>query len=162
MRTATLSGTRSETAALLGPGVLNIVLVLALTTWPVYARVARNETLAVKERDFVTGVKAIGGSGPYVTLRHVLPNILGSVLVVATLEVSRLVISEAFLSFLGLGVPDPIPSWGGMLSAGREYMLDQWWLSTFPGLAIFLACVGMNFLGDWIRDVTDPSLSDDR
>jgi peptide/nickel transport system permease protein len=144
--------------AFLGQGVINIIIALMVSRWVQYCRVVRGEVLSLKERDFVTAAKALGGRDFYVLLRHVVPNTLASVTVVATFAMAVVIISEASLSFLGLGVPAHVPTWGSMLSEGRSYMNRAPWLTIFPGLAIFVTVFGINLLGDGLRDVLDPKL----
>ena len=141
------------TVAVLGPGFVNVVLVLALTRWPRYARVAYGQTLADADRPFVTLARAIGAGWPRVLLLHILPNIAGPLLVVATLEFGLMVLFEAGLSFLGLGVQPPTASWGSMLSTGRNYVASAWWIATFPGLALFLLVLSANLIGDRLGDL---------
>jgi peptide/nickel transport system permease protein len=144
--------------ALLGPSVRNIILVFVVTSWPVYARVSRASVLVVRSQQYVEAARSLGAHWPRILLRHVLPNILAPVIVVASFETARVIIVEAALGFLGLGVPPPTPTWGGMLADGRAYIRDAWWLSTFPGLAIVLLASGVNFLGDALRDALDPRM----
>ena len=144
--------------AFLGQGVINIIIALMVSRWVQYCRVVRGEVLSLKERDFVTAAKALGARDYYVLLRHVMPNTLASVTVVATFGMAIVIISEASLSFLGLGVPAHIPTWGSMLSEGRSYMNRAPWLTIFPGIAIFITVFGINLLGDGLRDVLDPKL----
>jgi peptide/nickel transport system permease protein len=142
--------------AVLGPSFLHTVLVLGLTRWPRYARVAYGQTLAARKREFVEASRALGGSDLRLMLRHVLPEVLPSAVVVATLEVGLMIVFEAALSFLGLGVQPPTPSWGDMLASGRDYLATAWWLATFPGLAIMLTVLGANLVGDAVRARLDP------
>jgi peptide/nickel transport system permease protein len=142
--------------AVLGPSFAHTVLVLGLTRWPRYARVAYGQTLAARKREFVEASRALGGSDLRLMLRHVLPEVLPSAVVVATLEVGLMIVFEAALSFLGLGVQPPTPSWGDMLASGRDYLATAWWLATFPGLAIMLTVLGANLVGDAVRDRLDP------
>jgi peptide/nickel transport system permease protein len=144
--------------AFLGQGVINIIIALMVSRWVQYCRVVRGEVLSLKERDFVTAAKALGARDFYVLLRHVMPNTLASVTVVATFGMAIVIISEASLSFLGLGVPAHIPTWGSMLSEGRSYMNRAPWLTIFPGMAIFVTVFGINLLGDGLRDILDPKL----
>jgi len=144
--------------AVLGPSLRNIILVLGITSWVSYARIVRAEVLTLRTREFVAAAKALGGKGSRVVFRHLLPNVLTPVIVIATLEVARMIILESALSFLGLGVQPPTPTWGGMLADGRAYLSTAWWLATFPGLSIMLTVLGINLLGDWLRDVLDPRL----
>lgn len=145
-------------AAALGPSVRNLILVLALTSWTRYARIVRAQALAVREREFVQSARAIAASPWRIMLRHVLPNVMTPALVVATLELARVIILEASLSFLGLGVQPPWPSWGRMLAEGRTYMASAWWIAAFPGIAIMLTVLSVNLFGDWLRDYFDPKL----
>jgi peptide/nickel transport system permease protein len=145
--------------AFLGQGLFNLILALVLSRWVHYCRVVRGEVLSLKERDFVQAVRALGGRDFYIILRHVLPNTLPSVMVIATFAMAIVIITEASLSFLGLGVPPSIPTWGSMLSEGRSYMYRAPWLSIWPGMAIFITVLGINLLGDGLRDILDPKLS---
>jgi peptide/nickel transport system permease protein len=142
----------------LQPSLMNLVLVLGITGWVSYARVARSEVLSLREREFVLAARAVGATGPRIVLRHILPNVTASLVVIATLEVARMIISEAALSFLGLGVPPSTPSWGSMVADGRNYLETGWWIAAFPGLAIVLTVLGINLFGDWLRDSLDPRL----
>ncbi|MFB3817745.1 MAG: ABC transporter permease [Candidatus Methylomirabilales bacterium] len=144
--------------AVLGPSLRNIIVVLGVTSWVSYARVVRAEVLSLRTREFVSAAQALGGGGGRIVFRHLLPNVLTPVIVIATLEVARMVILESALSFLGLGIPPPTPTWGGMLADGRAYLSTAWWLATFPGLCIMLTVLGINLLGDWLRDALDPRL----
>jgi len=144
--------------AVLGASLLNLILVLGVTGWITYARIVRGEVLTLRERDFVAAARALGASDAWIVRRHLLPNVLPPVTVVATFSVARTIIAEASLSFLGLGVPAPEPSWGAMLDEGRNYIMTGWWLALFPGLAILLLVLGINLVGDWLRDVLDPRL----
>lgn len=142
--------------AALGPNLRNVVIVLALVRWPRYARVAHAQTLEASKREFVRAAIALGARRFRVVWRHILPEVLPPLVVVATLEVGLMVIYEAALSFIGLGVQPPTPSWGSMLSAGQEYVASAWWIATFPGIALFLLVVAVNRLGDLVRDRLDP------
>ena len=144
--------------AVLGPSLRNIIFVLGITSWVSYARIVRGEVLTLRTREFVSAARALGSSGGRIVFRHLLPNVLTPVIVIATLEVARMIILESALSFLGLGVQPPTPTWGGMLADGRAYLSTSWWLATFPGLSIMLTVLGINLLGDWLRDVLDPRL----
>ena len=139
-----------------GPGYKNLILVLGLTGWPVYTRLVRAEVIELKSRDFVTAARALGGRDSGVILKHILPNLASSIIVLATFELARMIIRESFLSFLGLGIPPPLASWGGMLAEGRSYMLNLWWLAAIPGSAIFFTTLGINLMGDGLRDWLDP------
>jgi peptide/nickel transport system permease protein len=144
--------------AALGPSLVHTIVVLALTRWPRYARVAHAHTLAARNRDFVQAARALGGTDGRIMLRHVLPEVLPSAVVVATLEIGLMIVFEAALSFLGLGVQPPTPSWGSMLADGRAYVASAWWLATFPGLAIMVTVLGANLVGDAVRDRLDPRI----
>lgn len=144
--------------AALGPSLQNLVMVLALVSWVRYARIVRGQVLAVREREFVQSARAIGASARRIILRHILPNVLTPAVVVATLELARVIVLEAGLSFLGLGVQPPFASWGRMLAEGRTYIASAWWIITFPGLALMLTVLSVNLLGDWLRDHLDPRL----
>ena len=143
-------------ASALGAGLLNITIVLALTSWPVYARIARGATFSLMEREFIESARAIGAANLRIMARHILPNLLSPMIVLGTLETGRIVLAEAALSYLGVGVPLTVPSWGGMLAIGQPYLATSWWAPVFPGLAITGAVVGINLLGDWLRDYLDP------
>jgi len=142
----------------LGPSIRNIVLVVGLSNWCAYARVVRAETLALRERAFVDAARALGAPLGRVVWRHVLPNVSASLIVVATFGVAGAILTEAGLSFLGLGVPLEIPSWGGMLAEGRQFVDTRYWLALFPGAALFVTVMGINLLGDALRDALDPHL----
>jgi peptide/nickel transport system permease protein len=142
----------------LGASLLNVILVMALTRWVQFARIVRADVLSIREREFVSGARARGNRSTRLLLRHVLPNALTPIIVVATLELAFMIIYESALSFLGLGVQPPTPTWGWMLSDGRNYVATAWWLATFPGLAIMLTVLAVNLLGDWLRDTLDPRL----
>ena len=144
------------TIAVLGPSVRNVVIVLGVTGWPIYTRVVRAEVVRLKTLEFTVAARAIGLTNVRIVLRHIVPNLLNAVIVIASLDVARFIIVEAFLSYLGLGVQPPTPSWGGMLGDFRPFMFDRWWLPTFPGIAIFLTALAVNLLGDGLRDYLDP------
>ena len=144
------------TVAILGPSLYNVVIVLALTRWPRYARVAYGQTLSVANMPYVRLSRFMGAGWFRLLSRHVLPNIAGALIVVATLEFGLMVLFEAGLSFLGLGVQPPTASWGAMLSTGRNYVGNAWWIATFPGLALFLLVLSINLIGDHVRDRLDP------
>jgi len=144
--------------AVLGPSFTNLVLIIGLSGWVTYARIARAQVLSLREKEFVEASRAQGSDPLRTVCRHILPNMLSPLIVVATLDLARTIILESTLSFLGLGMQPPTPSWGGMLSDGREYLLTAWWIATFPGLALMLTALSFNRLGDWARDLTDPRL----
>jgi ABC-type dipeptide/oligopeptide/nickel transport system permease subunit len=145
--------------AVLGPGIGNIILVLGVTGWERYARVVRAEVLALREREFVQAARAVGVSNLKIVFGHIMPNTFSSVIVMATLQTAQAILAEAALSFLGLGTGRNYPSWGQMISLGRDYISIAWWLSTFPGLAILLTVLAINLVGDRIRDVLDPRVT---
>ena len=142
----------------LGPSLRNIIVVIGVSSWVVYARVVRGEVLSIREREFVQAAIALGSLDGRILLRHVLPNAFTPWLVVATLDMARVIVIESALSFLGLGVQPPTPTWGGMLADGRVYLSTAWWLATFPGLAILITVLGINLFGDGLRDTLDPRL----
>ncbi|GAU81129.1 nickel transporter permease [Bosea sp. BIWAKO-01] len=141
--------------AALGPGLENAVIAIAFTAWPPYARVARAETLIIRNQDYISAVRLQGASQWRIVLRHVVPMCLPSLIVRSTLDMAGIILTAAGLGFLGLGAQPPIPEWGAMISAGREQIFDQWWVATFPGLAICVVALGFNLLGDGLRDVMD-------
>jgi peptide/nickel transport system permease protein len=142
--------------AVLGSSVVNVIVVLSIASWATFCRVARAQALALRHAEFVQAARSIGASSPSILWRHVLPNTLGSLFVVASFGLAANILSEASLSFLGVGVPPTVPTWGGMLGAGRDYLRLAWWVSTFPGIALMLTVFGVNILGDRIRDYLDP------
>src|SRR5262247_1188596 len=142
----------------LGPSLTTIIAVIGVSSWVVYARVVRGAVLSLREREFVQAALALGSRDGHVLVRHILPNAFTPWLVVATLDMARVIVIESSLSFLGLGVQPPTPTWGGMLADGRVYLSTAWWLATFPGLAILITVLGINLLGDGLRDTLDPRL----
>jgi peptide/nickel transport system permease protein len=142
--------------AALGPGIENAVIAIALTTWPPYARIARAETLTLRNSDFISAARLQGASTARILWRYVMPLCLSSVIVRVTLDMAGIILTAAGLGFLGLGAQPPSPEWGAMISSGRKFILDQWWVATIPGLAIFIVSLGFNLLGDGLRDVLDP------
>jgi ABC-type dipeptide/oligopeptide/nickel transport system permease subunit len=144
--------------AVLGPSLLNMIIVLGVADWPLYARVIRAETLAIREREFVLAGRALGMSHFRIVFGQILPNLVSVIVVIATLQVARVIILESFLSFLGLGVQPPTAAWGNMLGEGRVYMLNSWWIATFPGLAIFITTLAINLMGNALRDWLDPHM----
>jgi peptide/nickel transport system permease protein len=144
----------------LGPGLQNVVLTLAVTGWVTYARVVRGEVLSLREKEFVQAARCIGVSPMSIMFRHILPNVMGSIIVIASFAVAGTILAEAALSFLGLSVGPDVPTWGGMVAAGRDQIITgQWWIYSFPGLAIMLTVLGINLIGDWLRDYLDPRLN---
>ena len=146
-------------AAALGPGIENAVIAISLTAWPPYARIARSETLAVARSDFIQAAVLQGASTWRILFRHIVPLCLSSVIVRLTLDMAGIILTAAGLGFLGLGAQPPTAEWGAMVSSGRDVILDQWWVATIPGLAIFIVSLGFNLLGDGLRDVFDPKSS---
>ena len=144
--------------AVLGPSLVNMIIVLGVADWPLYARVIRAETMAIREREFVLAGRALGMSHFRIIFNQILPNLVSVIVVIATLQVARVIILESFLSFLGLGVQPPTPAWGNMLGEGRVYMLNSWWIATFPGLAIFITTLTINLMGNALRDWLDPHM----
>ncbi|WP_028464677.1 nickel transporter permease [Nisaea denitrificans] len=142
--------------AALGPGIENAVLAIAITSWPPYARLARAETLTVRHQDYISAIRLQGASATRIIAGHVMPLCLSSVIVRVTLDMAGIILTAAGLGFLGLGAQPPIPEWGAMISSGRKFLLDQWWVATMPGLAIFIVSLGFNLLGDGLRDILDP------
>lgn len=146
-------------AVTLGPSFWNVVIVLALVLWARYARLIRGDVIAIRNREFVDLARIAGCSSIRIVLAHILPNVINSVIVLSTLQVGWVVIMEACLTFMGAGVPPPTPTWGGMLSEGRNYIETLWWVSIFPGIAIMLLVLSFNTFGNWLREVLDPRLS---
>lgn len=144
--------------AVLGPSFPTLVIVVGLSGWVAYARILRAQVLVLRSREFVDAITALGGSVTRVVLRHVLPNVLSSLVVIATLELARAIVLEATLSFLGLGVQPPTPSWGGMVYEGRDHLDTAWWISTFPGIVLMATSIVVSRTGDWLRDILDPTL----
>ncbi|MBE2276923.1 MAG: ABC transporter permease [Rhodobacteraceae bacterium] len=142
--------------AVMGPGIINAVLAIAVTSWPPYARVARAETLTVRSSDYIAAVRLQGAGAVRIIWGHIMPMCLPSVIIRVTLDMAGVILIAAGLGFLGLGVQPPMPEWGAMISAGRKYLFEQWWVATMPGLAIFTVSLGFNLLGDGLRDVLDP------
>jgi peptide/nickel transport system permease protein len=144
--------------AILGSGLVNIILVLSLTQWVTYARVVRSSVLSEKAKEYVLAAKALGIGSGKIMFHYVLPNVFAPIIVIATFSVAQTIIAEAALSFLGLGMPAAIPSWGKMLADGRTYIVVAWWLTAVPGLVITFTVIGVNLFGDWLRDYLDPKL----
>ncbi len=143
--------------AIIGGSLTNTIILLIVSQWVQYARLVRASVLTLREREFILSARAIGVSDFNIIVRHLLPNLLGPIVVLMTLNVATNILLESSLTFLGLGVDPTIPSWGGMLAEGRTYLQTAWWLSVFPGLAILLTVLGLNLLGDWLRDALDPT-----
>jgi peptide/nickel transport system permease protein len=132
--------------------------VVGLSGWVTYARVLRSQVLSLRRREFIDAILGLGGSVPRILLRHILPNVASTLMVIATLELARAIVLEATLSFLGLGIQPPTPSWGGMIHEGREYLDTAWWISVCPGAILMLTSLVVSRTGDWLRDVLDPTL----
>ena len=143
--------------AILGAGIDKVILVMIATQWVQYARLVRGTVLALREREFILSARAIGVGNGRIIFTHILPNVLGPIIILMTLQVANNILLESSLTFLGLGVDPLIPSWGGMLADGRTYLQTAWWVSVFPGLAIMFTVLGLNLLGDWLRDLLDPT-----
>ncbi len=144
--------------AVLGTGTGKTIAVLGIAGWVIYARVLRSEVLTLRERDFVTAARAIGNTDLSIIIKHIYPNTVASLIVISTLEVPRVMITESALTFLGLGIQPPIVTWGGMLADARNYITTHWWVAAFPGLALQITVLGLNLVGDWLRDTLDPRL----
>lgn len=144
--------------AVIGAGLLNVILVLGIAGWATFARVVRGQVLSVKQREYVEAVRAIGAGQATIILRHILPNVVAPVIVLATATVANNIVVEASLTFLGLGVQPDFPSWGNMLADARDYLNVAWWMSIFPGVTLMLSVLTINLLGDWLRDYLDPTL----
>lgn len=144
--------------AVVGTGFRTIILVFGVAGWVIYARIVRGSVLALREREFVEAARALGTTNVKILVRHVLPNVVTPVIILATLRVASVIVWESGLSFLGLSVPPPVPTWGRMLADGRGYLANAWWTATFPGLAIMVTVLGVNMLGDGLRDALDPRL----
>jgi ABC-type dipeptide/oligopeptide/nickel transport system permease subunit len=144
--------------AVLGNSIVNLILVLGLSDWVTYARTIRGSVLSIKEKEFVLAARSVGTRHATILMRHIFPNVLSPILVLGTVRVANIIIWESGLSFLGMGVPPPMPTWGRMLAEGRVYIMDSWWLVTLPGLAIMLTILSINLLGDGLRDALDPRL----
>jgi peptide/nickel transport system permease protein len=144
--------------AVLGPSFPTLVAVIGLSGWVAYARILRAQVLVLRSREFVEAIHVLGGSIARILLRHIVPNVTSSLVVIATLELARAIVLEATLSFLGLGIQPPTPSWGGMVHEGREYLDSAWWISTAPGVVLMLTSLVVSRVGDWFRDALDPTL----
>jgi peptide/nickel transport system permease protein len=146
--------------AALGPGIENAVLAIAITSWPPYARIARAETLTVRNSDYIKAVQLMGASPIRIVLRHIMPLCISSLIIRVTLDMAGIILTAAGLGFLGLGAQPPLPEWGAMIASGRRFILDQWWVAGAPGVAILIVSLGFNLLGDGLRDALDPRSSD--
>jgi len=146
--------------AALGPGIENAVLAIAVTSWPPYARIARAETLTVRNSDYIKAVQLMGASPFRIVLRHIMPLCISSLIVRVTLDMAGIILTAAGLGFLGLGAQPPLPEWGTMIASGRRFVLDQWWVAGAPGFAILIVSLGFNLLGDGLRDALDPRSGD--
>jgi peptide/nickel transport system permease protein len=145
-------------AAVLGVGLLNVILILGVAGWVSFGRLTRGQVLSIKQKDYVEAARAVGAGGSATIVRHILPNVITPIIVVATATVANNIVVEASLTFLGLGVQPDLPSWGNMLASSRDYLNVGWWMSVFPGLALTLTVLTVNLLGDWLRDYLDPTL----
>jgi peptide/nickel transport system permease protein len=145
-------------AAVFGPSLRNVIIIIVVWTWSGYARLVRGETLSLRERDFVVAARSIGANDVWIVTRHIVPNVLNAVVILATLEVAQVILIEAALSFLGVGVGLGTPSWGAMVSEGRSFLTIAWWIVGIPGIAILLVSLSGNLAGDWLRDALDPRL----
>lgn len=145
--------------AALGPGIENAIIAIAITTWPAYARIARAETLTLRNSEFIAAARLLGASHTRLIVSHILPLCTSSMIIRVTLDMAGIILTAAGLGFLGLGAQPPLPEWGAMISRGRSFILDQWWVATMPGFAIILVSLGFCFLGDGLRDVLDPKAS---
>jgi peptide/nickel transport system permease protein len=143
-------------AAILRPSIVNLIAVLALTTWFTFARVVRAEVLGIREMLYVESARVVGANARRIIVRHILPNAAASIIVIATLQVGNLILFEASLSFLGVGVPITTPTWGRMVFDGLDYVSTAWWLALFPGIAVMITVFATNLVGDWLRDALDP------
>ncbi len=141
-----------------GQSITIMLVLLAILAWPPFVRNVRAEVLSLKERDYVAAARATGASDIWIMWKHIIPNVINTVIVIATLRVGQLILAEAILSFLGAGVPPPTPTWGAMVAEGRDYLASAWWISFFPGVMIFFLVMSLNFIGDWFRDRFDPRL----
>lgn len=145
-------------AAVLGVGLMNVILILGIAGWVSFGRLTRGQVLSIKQKDYVEAARAVGAGAPATIVRHILPNVITPIIVIATATVANNIVVEASLTFLGLGVQPDLPSWGNMLASSRDYLNVGWWMSVFPGLALTLTVLTVNLLGDWLRDYFDPTL----
>lgn len=142
--------------AVLGPGFTTLVMVVGLSGWVTFARMVRGQVLSLKASEFIESARASGAGHARILVRHILPNAASPIIVIATLELARVIVLESSLSFLGLGIQPPTPSWGGMLRDGREHLANAWWVATFPGVVLLITCLSVNRIGDGLRDLLDP------
>ncbi|MBB6261079.1 peptide/nickel transport system permease protein [Paenochrobactrum gallinarii] len=142
--------------AALGPGIENAIIAIAITSWPPYARIARAETLTIRNSDYISAVRLMGASPSRIVIRHIMPLCTSSLIVRVTLDMAGIILTAAGLGFLGLGAQPPLPEWGAMIASGRRFILDQWWVAAMPGIAILIVSLGFNLLGDGLRDALDP------
>jgi peptide/nickel transport system permease protein len=145
-------------AVALGPQTTNVIIAITFILWARFARVVRGEALLIREQPYIDAAEVIGAPGPWIVVRHVLPNLLNTIMVLASLQLGWVILIEASLSFLGAGVPPPEPAWGSMTALGRDFVVTAWWVPTMPGVAIMLTVLSLNLLGDWLRDRLDPRL----
>jgi peptide/nickel transport system permease protein len=144
--------------AVFGPSFTNLIVILGLTGWVPYAKIVRAEALSMREREFIVAARAVGARNSRLMFRHILPNTVAAAIVIGSLELANIIVVEASLSFLGLGVQAPTPSWGNMLGEARDYLMSNFWLATLPGIAISITAISVNLIGDWLRDVLDPRI----
>jgi peptide/nickel transport system permease protein len=144
--------------AVFGPSFTNLIVILGLTGWVPYAKIVRAEALSMREREFIVAARAVGATNARLMFRHILPNTVAAAIVIGSLELANIIVVEASLSFLGLGVQAPTPSWGNMLGEARDYLMSNFWLATLPGIAISITAISVNLIGDWLRDVLDPRI----
>lgn len=142
--------------AILGTSAVNVVIVFAVTSWVTYARTARASVLSLRETEYVVVSRALGASSYRIVFRHIVPNMMNPLIVLASFEMARIITTEASLTFLGVGIPPTTPTWGGLISDGRQYLRDAWWIATFPGVMLFLLVLSVSFIGDALRDLLDP------
>ena len=145
-------------AATVGPSLINVIMIIGLVYWAQFARLVRGEALSVREREYVLAAQVIGSPILHIVRRHILPNVYNTVIVMTTLQLASAILLESILSFLGIGIPPPTPSWGSMVADGRQYIAFSWWIVTLPGIAIMLTVFSVNLCGDWLRDRLDPKL----
>jgi len=142
--------------AVFGPGIMSMFVAFTISGWPIFAKITRGIVLSIREQEFIEAARAIGCSNIRIIIRHILPNVLPYIIVLATLQLSGMILTEAGLSFVGIGIQPPTPSWGNMLGEGRAYLSNAWWLATFPGIALMITVLGANLLSDGLQLVVDP------